>query len=652
MRNRNSIIALGLLINIIVSACTSTLESDIESTPTAINTDLPAPTYTSSQPANTTEAQVSIEAATLFKADFENGYPIGLYGGAREWYLYEESDGGSIFCNQISDRWSNFQFGSDDWTNYAVSLRVKFLSANRDQSAETYIRINQSAEGYRASIWQNEWAGIGFYPPYVDLGGSPVNISQGVWYQVELRFVEDNLEYYLNDEILVEIDDSSRRSGRAGFGAAPNTEACVDDILVWGLDENGYPIVSPTSLPEDPRSKYENNCVFCFLDDIRDPLIPIWDTESHGYTHQQIDLREQIIIDENFSVGANEEVLFENLIVWVRPNRRGDIDVSGKLVIRDSLLLWDQTEHQQTRLRIQNGGELIIKDSFAFWNNQYWVNWDFEDGSTIYLDHFVGDPWTSISGSVNYTAINYSTVKLTLGDDIHDTVVEVSDAHHVYLELFPSAGEHEITLPEKRQWADWELSDLWPETVVSVRDSYLFGRDVSISNDTHITVLDTPSGFNLGWAIYKNDPGFVDCELSDLGDPDNDDGVFYENKIWDLPCNNSSLTVLNSLLHRAWPVTYGYIHLTINRSNLVDPRNYGGPATMEIYDSTIDHIAAYRGGRVYIENSEIRYDIEVKDLNSAIFGYGVSSRDENVNIEIIEIDGGAYFELESPGPPW
>ena len=73
---------------------------------------------------------------------------------------------------------------------------------------------------------------------------------------------------------------------------------------------------------------------------------------------------------------------------------------------------------------------------------------------------------------------------------------------------------------------------------------------------------------------------------------------------------------------------------------------------MEIYDSTIDHVAAYRGGKVYIENSRIRYDIEVKDLNSTIYGFGISKRDDNRPIDVIEVDGGVYVELESPGPPW
>ncbi len=99
-------------------------------------------------------------------------------------------------------------------------------------------------------------------------------------------------------------------------------------------------------------------------------------------------------------------------------------------------------------------------------------------------------------------------------------------------------------------------------------------------------------------------------------------------------------------------MTWGNVRLRVYDSNLVDPRVTIEPATMEIYNSTIDHMAAYNGGRVYLENTRIRYDIEVKDANSVIYVYNVSPRDTDREIEIIEVDGGRYIELESPGPPW
>jgi len=409
------------------------------------------------------------------------------------------------------------------------------------------------------------------------------------------------------------------------------------------------PTAAPNTTPSptlDPRSMYEGDCVFCFIGD-SNPLEPVWDSTAGGFTYHEDDPRDIIVIDESFGVAAGQSITFENQIVLIQPTQREDIEVYGTLIIKDSLLIWHQTEHQQTRLRIKSGGTLMIEDSFSFWGNQYWVNWEFEDGSTIHFDHFIGDPWCSILGSVDYTAENFSTVKLTLLNETHDTSIKVSDAHHLWLELFPSAGTHAISFPTKRQWNDWHISDLWPNTYVEVTNSYIYERDISLINDTHVTVYDTPSGFSLGWAVYKDEPGFVDCELTGLGEPGNADGIYIENKTWDLPCNNSSLTVTNSLLQRAWPVAWGWVHLKVYDSFLVDVRNFGAPATMELYDSSIDIVAAYKGGLVYVENSPIELAIEVKDPNSVIYGYEV-----NGPYELLESDGGTYVELELPGPPW
>lgn len=210
------------------------------------------PTISPRQPTDTPDVQALIDAATLYRTDFETGYPLELYDWSALWQVQDETDSNKIFCNQISDYWLSFWFGLDEWENYAISLRVKFLSDNPDQGAEAYIRINSSMDGYRAGIYNNEWAAIGYYPPSVELDGASVTIEQDEWYQIQVRFVGEELEYFLNDDLVLQVSDNRRDSGRAGFGAAPNTEVCVDDILVWGLDENGIPLEDPGDLVLEP----------------------------------------------------------------------------------------------------------------------------------------------------------------------------------------------------------------------------------------------------------------------------------------------------------------------------------------------------------------------------------------------------------------
>jgi uncharacterized protein YjdB len=408
--------------------------------------------------------------------------------------------------------------------------------------------------------------------------------------------------------------------------------------------------VARTTIRVEPRSRFEGDCVFCWVPG-NDPRAPQWDPARQGYVPSAGDSREQITIDEAFAVPAGRTVVWDDKIVWIRPHARSNILIAGHLTIHNSLVLWDQTEHQETRFDVRRGGVLRIENSFAFSSNAFWVNWEYEDGATVSLDHYRGDPWTTIHGSVDYTAVNGSTVKLTLLNDVRGSSVTVADAHHVWLELFPAPGTYELSLPKRQQWGDWQLPALWPATAVHIANSYIYARDISLANDVHATITNTPSGFSLGWSVSKASAGFVDCELHDLGNPNDDGGVFYENMTWDLPCNNSSLSVRNSVLQRAWPVAWGNVHLRVFTSNLVDPRNFGGPATLEIYTSSLDHIAAYQGGLVYLENSRIRSDIQVTDPGSAVYAFQVTPRDA-VSFQIYQENGGKYIELSTRGPPW
>lgn len=69
---------------------------------------------------------------------------------------------------------------------------------------------------------------------------------------MQVRFVGDKLQNFLDDELVIEARDDTRAPGRAGFGAAANTGACVDDLRVWCLDEPGNPMEDPGDLAIEP----------------------------------------------------------------------------------------------------------------------------------------------------------------------------------------------------------------------------------------------------------------------------------------------------------------------------------------------------------------------------------------------------------------
>ena len=172
---------------------------------------------------------ICIEDKTLFKENFESGARVNNW--SNKWSIKMDSDGNSIYCNQASDDWTSFQFGNEDWSDYSISLRMKFPSGS--SNAETYIRINAKSEGYRVNI--NNYNGrtsIGFFPPYKHLSGSLLGVKRNEWMDLQLIFEGNNLKFLLDDKVVDEINDDKRKNGMAGFGASPNSEACVDDIVV------------------------------------------------------------------------------------------------------------------------------------------------------------------------------------------------------------------------------------------------------------------------------------------------------------------------------------------------------------------------------------------------------------------------------------
>jgi hypothetical protein len=417
-------------------------------------------------------------------------------------------------------------------------------------------------------------------------------------------------------------------------------------LLLTSVSAGAQELAPPTD-----RARYEGDCAFCWIDG-SEPDMPIWSEEAAGWRPQSGDTRETVVLDETFFVRSGRSEAFRNRIVRIRPTAREDIVIYGTLRFEGCLILWDQTEHQQTRLRVKNGGRLEIVNSYSFSANGFWVNWEFEPGSTIRLDRFVGDAWTSVWAAVDYEAVNFSTVKMSIQNQTSGSNLRIRDAHHLWLEIIPPVGRRvDVALPPKRRWSDWPIGGIWPGTTIEIVDSYIYQRDISLSPGTHVTVRDTPDGFSFGWAVYRNEPGFVTCELDGLGDPTNDRGALYEHRTWSLPPMDASLTVIDSRVERAWPTAWGNVHLIVRDSNLADPRVWDGPATMEIYDSVVDHAAAYRGGRIYLENCEVRYDIEVKSRDAVVYAHNLRPSPYGP-IDILELDGGRYVELDEPGLPW
>jgi hypothetical protein len=305
---------------------------------------------------------------------------------------------------------------------------------------------------------------------------------------------------------------------------------------------------------------------------------------------------------------------------------------------------------------VENGGHLKVSESVALSMNPFWINWEYNHGSRVTLNHYQGDPWTSAHGDVVYTATNASVAHITLFDDMRQSQINVTDSYHAWFEMFPAAGTYELELPKRQQWQSWNPPAMWGTSTFTVTNSYIYDRDISLSSGVRVTVNNATDGLSIGWAMFKFGPGFVECEVRDFGNPDIDAGVMVADQTWDLSCVNSSLRVRNTLVRRFWPAVFGNVRLKVFNSNIVDPSVYG-PSTMEIYNSTVDHLRVLsggvpQGGLAYLENVRVRYDIQVNGAGQIVYGYNVTSRNTSSPFNIFQENGGQYITRTTPGAPW
>jgi len=391
------------------------------------------------------------------------------------------------------------------------------------------------------------------------------------------------------------------------------TSLVTSVITPWSFNDPTHPeakeLLSDMEWELDMMGKYTDS-IYPF------DKQPVW--TSNGLGPQSSDDREVIYLDEKFKVGRNETRVYENKVLHFKFKNKSQssVDVSGNLIIKNSLIIWEQQYNQQNNLKVVSGGSLDINDSYAVSRGAVWWNWDYESGSTIRLSKFVSDVWTTALGSINYTAQNYTPVRLTLKNDIKNSVFNISNAPSVDLEIFvPVNQSMEVSLPPVDEWISFNLNAMYPNSKFEVTSSRIGRNDLTLSTGSKLTVHDSEDA-QFGFIFDNTNKSYAKCELIDFGTPHTFPSNKVVDKTWDLGCLGISLRLINSKPTRAWFAMWGSMEMVVKNSNLVDPSNLGCGAKLYIYNSSIDVIRnkemyCQKGAYTYLENTDVTesYDL-------------------------------------------
>ena len=248
MKTRHFFFAI-LFISLLVS-CNQNTTADTASTSTVVNptlTETAIPTHT---PDPIIEAQ---NAGLLYSQNFETGSEEGMYDFGKENFEVTVDDSGNyIYCNKGSVFHSLAHFGVESWTNYAVEVKFKFVHFGDPATVEMFTRMDKRANGYVGGIDQrNQSVTLFSNPAGTDIMTQPFVPVVEQWYTLRMEMVGSNIQFFIDNTLFEEINNSDYPNGKAGFDVSPSTLACFDDIRVWALTENGQ----IAQLPDKPEPR-------------------------------------------------------------------------------------------------------------------------------------------------------------------------------------------------------------------------------------------------------------------------------------------------------------------------------------------------------------------------------------------------------------
>ena len=176
----------------------------------------------------------------LLSESFENKNKLSVKDYENEWVIQKDNNGNAVYCNKVKNRWTGFNFGKKNWSNYSVSYKIKIYENKNDiAQTETHTHIRYSEKGRYTGVVKNvsEQAFVKLREfiskETIDKGFT--SAQQNDWYNVELSASGSVIKILINDKLVVDATDERLQKGSAMIAVNANSKVCIDDIIVKKL---------------------------------------------------------------------------------------------------------------------------------------------------------------------------------------------------------------------------------------------------------------------------------------------------------------------------------------------------------------------------------------------------------------------------------
>jgi pectate lyase len=193
--------------------------------------------------------------------DFSDGDFEGwTQSGAGSWRVENEE---LIFRSLNSS--SILLMGEPDWQDYTISVNAKFVNHQARNCCGEFMGFAARGESTANTYWfmlgTLQLSGqqvTGFYTqgvtwPLKNIKPKAFAWDMHTWYHLKLTVDGDEFQFYIDEELVLEYQDSTFAKGKVGLAAAfGSTTIHFDDVVITGDDVPDIDM----NLSVEPKAKY------------------------------------------------------------------------------------------------------------------------------------------------------------------------------------------------------------------------------------------------------------------------------------------------------------------------------------------------------------------------------------------------------------
>jgi len=175
-----------------------------------------------------------------FFEDFEDGMVQQIKGVYGDWEILSNELGDKVYDidNSNGSAFPGIDLGELFWSDYKINLSLQFLTVD-NKWAIIEFRRNGNADNKYILSFEND--GISLHQTTNGIGWQLITwkdykISSNTWYDLEIEISGTIITIIVDDDVLIQTEDSRFSKGSINIQVGPWTHAQFDDIQVILLD--------------------------------------------------------------------------------------------------------------------------------------------------------------------------------------------------------------------------------------------------------------------------------------------------------------------------------------------------------------------------------------------------------------------------------